>query len=106
MDLLFIERALPHRSSHGGMGWVVVLAAHTRSLLVSGFHSAFGGSMAALLDTSHSSISAGGSIMVSFYFTTKLSLATGIAMSGGATAALVQDQVQLCLTEVSIIMKG
>ena len=30
-------------------GWVVVLAARTRSLLVSGFYSAFGGSMVALV---------------------------------------------------------
>lgn len=45
-------------------GWVVVLVARTRPLLVNGFHSAFGGSMVALLDTSHLSSSEGGRLSV------------------------------------------
>lgn len=40
---------------NGGWGWVVVLAAATHCLLVSGFHSAFGVYMLPLLDTFKSS---------------------------------------------------
>ncbi|XP_019405507.1 PREDICTED: monocarboxylate transporter 10-like isoform X2 [Crocodylus porosus] len=149
----------------GGWGWVVVLAASTHALLVSGFHSAFGVYMVSLLETFKSSSSrtawigslsygfimifgpvsgkllqkygaikvavfgalimmAGvifssfahdisilflthgllvgigssfaytpGMIMVSLYFTTKRSFATGIVMAGGAAGTLVQNQV-------------
>lgn len=48
-------------TSAGGRGWAVVLVACTNSLLVSGFHSAFGCYMGALPDSSHSSGSEGGS---------------------------------------------
>ncbi|KAH1173965.1 monocarboxylate transporter 6-like [Mauremys mutica] len=149
----------------GGWGWVVVLAACTHALLVSGFHNAFGVYMISLLETFQSSrsrtawigsvsygfimifgpvsgkllqkygaikvaifgalvvmlgvvcssyagdirvlflthgilvgvgssfASTPGLIMVSLYFTTKRSFATGIVMAGGAAGTLVQNQV-------------
>ncbi|XP_077203782.1 uncharacterized protein LOC143842447 isoform X2 [Paroedura picta] len=75
----------------GGWGWVVVLAAFVHSMLVTGFHNSFGVYMLSLLETFQSSNSQIALIMVSLYFTTKRSFATGIVMAGGATGTLVQN---------------
>uniref|UniRef100_A0A8C3HF37 Major facilitator superfamily (MFS) profile domain-containing protein n=1 Tax=Chrysemys picta bellii TaxID=8478 RepID=A0A8C3HF37_CHRPI len=164
-DNLRKESSFFYPPPDGGWGWVVVLAACTHSLLVSGFHNAFGVYMISLLETFQSSrsrtawigsvsygfimifgpvsgkllqkygaikvaifgalvvmlgvvcssyagdirvlflthgilvgvgssfASTPGLIMVSLYFTTKRSFATGIVMAGGAAGTLVQNQV-------------
>ncbi|XP_038252699.1 monocarboxylate transporter 10-like isoform X1 [Dermochelys coriacea] len=164
-DNLQKESSFFYPPPDGGWGWVVVLAACTHSLLVSGFHNAFGVYMISLLETFQSSrsrtawigsvsygfimifgpisgkllqkygaikvaifgalvvmlgvvcssyagdirvlflthgilvgvgssfASTPGLIMVSLYFTTKRSFATGIVMAGGAAGTLVQNQV-------------
>nr|XP_032637432.1 monocarboxylate transporter 10-like [Chelonoidis abingdonii] len=92
-DNLQKESSFFYPPPDGGWGWVVVLAACTHALLVSGFHNAFGVYMISLLETFQSSRSRTGLIMVSLYFTTKRSFATGIVMAGGAAGTLVQNQV-------------
>ncbi|CAM4549110.1 unnamed protein product [Caretta caretta] len=164
-DNLRKESSFFYPPPDGGWGWVVVLAACTHALLVSGFHNAFGVYMISLLETFQSSrsrtawigsvsygfimifgpisgkllqkygaikvaifgalvvmlgvvcssyagdirvlflthgilvgvgssfASTPGLIMVSLYFTTKRSFATGIVMAGGAAGTLVQNQV-------------
>ncbi|XP_025028169.1 monocarboxylate transporter 10-like [Python bivittatus] len=160
-----------HPPPNGGWGWVVVVAAATHCLLVSGFHSAFGVYMLPLLDTFKSSNSriawigsvsyasimifgpvsgkllvkygaikvaiigdlvvicglvcssythdlrllffthgiivgvgsslayTPGLIMVSLYFTTKRSFATGLVMAGGAAGTFVQNKLHNYLIE-------
>ncbi|XP_070589953.1 monocarboxylate transporter 10-like isoform X2 [Erythrolamprus reginae] len=156
---------------NGGWGWVVVFAAATHCLLVSGFHSAFGVYMLPLLETFKSSNSqiawigsisyafimifgpvsgkllvkygaikvaiignlvtmgglvwssysknlsmlffthgiivgvgsslayTPGLIMVSLYFTTRRSFATGLVMAGGAAGTFVQNKLQYYLIQ-------
>ncbi|KAH0622445.1 hypothetical protein JD844_024770 [Phrynosoma platyrhinos] len=165
LDEINKDASFLHPPPDGGWGWVVVLAACTHSLCVSGFHNAFGVYMLPLLETfqSTSSIiawigsvsyafimifgpisgkllvkfgaikvaiigavvvmfglvcssytydlrilflthgiivgvgsslaSTPGLIMVSLYFTSKRSFATGVVMAGGAAGTFVQNKL-------------